>query len=370
VDPGSAIEASNVALIGEADFTPHIAARAEVHVIDLYNRNPVTSGDNVAVREAWVRLGKKYEALEAAPGTTAYVLVGRVPRFTKQRLRRLESYGLWSTAVGRFEENQIEVGGSAGKSVYWRAQVASANPLFFRDPNALSGDNGTPQHVPGSVDPVLNSGFPILYDAKATDFNSTGKVQVGFGLGWRRPRAEGKTAVDVLGWYFRRSLAERARMTGTFYGGDVDLLNGVFFRLPYEGRRKSEYGLNVEVERRGLRAYAQYVRQDIAKLERNGFEVELAYVFDLPGLFASGDSSVGNWIQPVLRFSRIGNDFVMNPQYPAPSVGWNWRKYDLGVRIGIVRGIDMTAEYSRNDAKTEDGTLHPDEFLVTFRAAF
>jgi len=176
--------------------------------------------------------------------------------------------------------------------------------------------------------------------------------------------------VDVLGWYFRRSLAERARMTGTFYGGDVDLLNGVFFRLPYEGRRKSEYGLNVEVERRGLRAYAQYVRQDIAKLERNGFEVELAYVFDLPGLFASGDSSVGNWIQPVLRFSRIGNDFVMNPQYPAPSVGWNWRKYDLGVRIGIVRGIDMTAEYSRNDAKTEDGNLHPDEFLVTFRAAF
>jgi hypothetical protein len=370
VSPGSSLEVSNVALIGEADFTPHIAARAEVHFIDLYNRNPTSSDDVIAVREAWLRLGKKYEALEPAPGTTAYLLVGRAPRFTKPRLRRLESYGLWGTAVGRFEENQIEAGGSAGKSVYWRAQVASPNPLFFRDTNALAGDNGTPQNVPGSVDPVFNSGFPILYDAKASDLNSYGKYQVGFGLGWRRPRAEGKTSLDVLGWYFHRTLVDRARIRGTFYGGDILLLKGVFFPLPYEGRNKSEYGVNVEVERRGLRAFAQYVRQDIAKLDRSGLEVELAYVFGLSGLFASGDSPVGNWIQPVLRFSNINNGFVMNPLYPAPSVGWNWRKYDLGVRLGVVRGVDVTAEFSRHDMKTEKGTLHPDELLVTFRAGF
>jgi hypothetical protein len=144
----------------------------------------------------------------------------------------------------------------------------------------------------------------------------------------------------------------------------------VFFPLPYEGRNKSEYGLNLEAEHRGLRAFAQYIRQDIAKLDRHGLEVELAYVFDLPGLFASGDSPVVNWIQPVVRFSQITNDFVVNPQYPAPSVGWNWKKYDFGVRLGIVRGLDLTAEYSRHDVKTEGPKLHPDELLVTVRAGF
>ena len=370
VSPGSSLEVSNVAVIGEADFTPDIAARAEIHFLDLYSRNPTSSDDLVAVREAWIRFGKKFEALEAAPGTTVYALVGRAPRFTKQRLRRLESYGLWGTAVGRFEENQVEVGGSAGKSVYWRAQVASPNPLFMRDTNALAGDNGTPQNVPGSVDPIYHSGFPIFYDAKPSDLNATGKVQVGFGLGWRRPRAPGKLSFDALAWYFHRTLADRARIRGTFYGGDILLLKGVFFPLPYEGRNKSEYGLNVEAEHRGLRAFAQYIRQDIAKLDRHGLEVELAYVFDLPGLFASGDSPVVNWIQPVVRFSQITNDFVVNPQYPAPSVGWNWKKYDFGVRLGIVRGLDLTAEYSHHDVKTEGPKLHPDELLVTVRAGF
>ena len=370
VAPGTSLEVSNVAVIGEADFTPDIAARAEIHVLDLYSRNPTSSDDLIAVREAWIRFGKKFEALEAAPGTTVYALVGRAPRFTKQRLRRLESYGLWGTAVARFEENQIEAGGSAGKSVYWRAQVASPNPLFMRDTNALAGDNGTPQNVPGSVDPIYHSGFPIFYDAKPSDLNPTGKFQVGFGLGWRRPRAPGRVSLDVLGWYFHRTLADRVRIRGTFYGGDILLLKGVFFPLAYEGRNKSEYGLNAEAEYRGLRAFAQYIRQDIAKLDRHGFEVELAYVFDLPGLFASGDSPVVNWIQPVVRFSNITNDFVVNPQYPAPSAGWNWKKYDLGVRLGVVRGIDVTAEYSIHDVKTGGASVSPNELLVTVRAGF
>ena len=58
------------------------------------------------------------------------------------------------------------------------------------------------------------------------------------------------------------------------------------------------------------------------------------------------------------------------PGFVAPSTGWDWRKFDYGVRIGIVRGLDLTAEYARHDATTRRGFVHPDEWLVTLRAAF
>src|SRR5258708_27512814 len=186
---GSSVEVSNAALIGEGDFTPDISAKVEVHFLDLYNRNPTSSDDGIALREAWVRFGRKFEALELAPATSFYALAGKAPRFTKPRLRRLESYGLWGTAVGRFEELQVELGGSVGRNFYWRGQIANGNPLFFRDPNALAGDNGTPERTPNDVHPIFQSGFPILYDAKATDVNFSGRFQAGGGLRLRFPAA-------------------------------------------------------------------------------------------------------------------------------------------------------------------------------------
>jgi hypothetical protein len=373
---GSSLEVSTVTLTGEGDFTPDISARVEVHFIDLYNRNPTTSDDRIAVREAWLRFGRKYEALEVAPKTSFYGEIGKAPRFTKPRLRRLESYGLWSTAVGRFEELQVELGGSLGRNAYWRAAVANGNPLFFRDPNALAGDNGTPERTPqptprpiSGTRPIIESGFPILYDSKANDFSLNGKFQVGGGLGYRAKDDADTQAVDALAWYFHRNLADSVPIRGSFYLGDLTLLNGVLFPLPYSGRGKYEYGLNVEARRREWRLFGQYVRQSIAGLERSGFEVELAWQKPLNGLFASGDQSVINWIQPVVRFSNIGNDFEIPPAYPAPSVGFDWRKYDFGARVGIIRGVDFTAEYSRLDMIGAI-TQHPDELLVTFRAAF
>jgi hypothetical protein len=373
---GSSLEVSTVNFIGEGDFTPDISARVEVHFLDLYNRNPTTSDDRIAVREAWLRFGRKYEPLELAPKTSFYAEIGKAPRFSKPRVRRLESYGLWSTAVGRFEELQIELGGSAGRNVYWRAAVANGNPLFFRDPNALAGDNGTPERTPqptprpvSGTHPIIESGFPILYDSKANDFSLNGKFQVCAGLGYRARNASDTQALDVLGWYFHRSLADAVAIRGSFYLGDLTLLKGVLIPLDFSGRNKSEYGLNVEARRGDWRLFAQYVHQDIAKLVRSGFEIELAWQKSLNGLFASGDQSVINWIQPVVRFSNIGNRFDTPPAYPAPSVGFDWRKYDLGVRVGIIRGVDFTAEYARNDMIVPP-KLHPDELLLTFRAAF
>ena len=373
---GSSLEVSTVTLAGEGDFTPDISGRVEVHFLDVYNRNPTTSDDRIAVREAWLRFGRKYETLELAPKTSFYGLIGKAPRFSKPRLRRLESYGLWSTAVGRFEELQVELGGSVGRGFYWRAQAANGNPLFFRDPNALAGDNGTPERQPqptarpiSGSRPIIESGFPIFYDSKPNDFSLDGRFQVGGGLGYRARNADDTRALDVLGWYFRRNLADGVAIRGSFYLGDLTLLRGVLIPLSFEGRKKAEYGANVEGRHGDFRLFAQYVHQDIAKLVRSGFEVELAWQKPLNGLFASGDQSVINWIQPVVRFSNIGNDFETPTAYPAPSVGFDWRKWDIGVRVGIIRGMDFTAEYSRHDMIVPP-TLHPDELLLTFRAAF
>jgi len=372
VDPGASVEVPNLGLTLEADLTPDVFARAVVNVLDLYNRNPTSSADKVQLREAFVRFGKKIDTLKVADGTSVYVEVGKFPRFTKQVVRRLESYGLWGTAVGRFEEAGVEAGGSFGPHVYWRASVTGGTPVFFRDTNALAGDNGTPERTVGSTTPVVyNSGFPILYDTMATDVSGTGQIQLGGGAGTRWTwGTDGRNGVDVLAWIFRRTLADRVSINGSFYGGDLRLLEGIGVSLPIEGNEKMEWGLNVEARVGPVHFFGQAVKQTIAYLWRQGYEAEVAWRIPLPGLFASGDQSVVNWIEPAIRISYIDNLWDIPLGFVAPTMGWDWRKYDYGLRIGIVRGLDLTAEFARHDAVTRRGLVHPDEWLVTLRAAF
>ncbi len=370
VSPNGSLEVSNVAVTLEADVTPDILARAVVHFIDLYNRNPTSSDDRISLREAWLRFGKKYEPLKLPPGSSIYVQAGKFPRFTKQLTRRLESYGLWGTAVGRLEEVGLEAGGSIGKNFYVRAHVVNGNPLFMRDTNALAGDHGTPDRAPGSIDPpVYGTGFPILYDGKATDVNFSGQFQTGVGAGARF--AGSGWGVDALGWYVTRQLRDRVPFRGSFYQGDIELLKGVQgVGLPLDGRDKTEYGANLEARWKGLQLFGQYIHQDIAGNVRKGYEIEVAYRIPLPGVFASGDSPVINWIQPVVRVSRIDSDFPNPPGFVAKSWVWDWGKYDFGIRLGIVRGVDFTAEYARHDMIRPADVLHPDEFLATLRVGF
>ncbi|HVN76337.1 MAG TPA: hypothetical protein VMT19_08480 [Thermoanaerobaculaceae bacterium] len=364
---GQSLELSNVAVEADGDLTPGIHGRVRVHFLDLYNRNPTSSDDRIFVREAWLLMGHRWDALQPMPGSSVYLLVGKAPRFTKQVERNLESYGLWGTAVARFEEAQAQLGGSLGRHVYFRLEAATPNPLFMRDPNALAGDNGTPQQVPGNVHEIYHSGFPILYDAKSTDVNFSGHTQVGGGVGVRFGDTERRLGLDVLAWYFRRELADAAPIHGSYYQGDLDLLRGAFgISLPLSGRDKVERGVNLQARAGGLKVFAQGISQEIAGLKRSGVEVEFAYRFPLPGLFASGDSPVVNWIQPAIRFSSINNDFSAPAGYVAPSFAWDWRKIDAGVRVGIVRGVDFTMEYAHHDVILGDGTrLHPDEALMT-----
>lgn len=372
VSPHTSAEVSNIALAAEGDLTPDVLARVVVHFLDLYNRNPTSSADRIFVREAFVRLGKKWEALKEMPGTTIYLELGKAPRFAKQTTRRLESYGLWGTAVNRFEETGAEAGGSFGQHVYWRASATGGTPLYFRDPNALAGDNGTPERTVGSTVPVVyGSGIPILYDTMGTDVSFSGRLQLGGGVGlrfnWGENRRDG---VDLVGWYFRRDLARYVALRGTSYSGDLEVLEGFDNPLPFHGTEKYEYGVNLEARFGPVHLFAQGVKQSIAGLGREGYEIEGSVRIALPGLFASGDEPVVNWIEPAVRVSYIDNLFVLPAGFVAPSFGWDWRKYDYGFRLGIVRGLDLTVEYSRNETISRRGVLHPDEGLLTLRAAF
>src|SRR6476659_488699 len=207
---GFSREISTVTLIGEMHLDPQIEGRFEVHYEDLYNRNPTSSDDKLQVREAWLSF------------------------------------------VRRFEEVMLELGGKSGRHFYWRADVSSGNPLFMRDPNALAGDNGTPERdprvFPGDVHPTFESGFPILYDAKSTGVDFDGELQLGGGLGWRSEKGENE-GCDAVVWYFERKLADRVSLDGTFYSGDIKLLEGPFpaifhAGLPIHGNQKHELGVN------------------------------------------------------------------------------------------------------------------------------
>lgn len=373
-DPGGSFEVSTVNLIGEGELTKGLFAKVEIHFIDLYNRNPTSTADEVRVREAYLRFGKRIDGLKAFDGTSAYVQAGKAPRFAKQLTRRLESYGLWGTAVSRFEEIGVEAGGSLGKYVYWRAAAANANPLFMRDPNSLAGDNGTPDRIDFDRldDSPYDSGFPILYDAQANDTRLSGEAQVGGGLGFRVVSDDGRKGIDLLGWVYQRDLADSVRIEGTIYGGDLDLLDDVAPGTTgwLDGRDKIEAGVNLEARLGGFSVFGQYVRQEIAGLVRKGYEVEAAYRFPTNGLFAVGDQPWINWIQPAVRVSRVDNDFSTPAGFLAPSFGWDWSKFDLGLRFGIVRNVDLTVEYARHDMRAKAAVLHPDEVLVTLRAGF
>jgi len=369
-NPGSSIEIQHLALTGEGMLSSGVFARFEVRFLDFYNRNPTSTDALVFVRQAFVRFGDKPEPLSGVKGSKAYALFGMAPRFSKQTTRHLESYGLLGTAVGRFEQPQLEIGGSFGEHIYARAMVGSGNPLFLRDTNALAGDNlsQAPAPNPGST---YQSGFPILYDAKVTELNVAGTPETGFGLGFKTGGGE-KTGVDFLGWYFGRSLADTARLRGTDYPGELAVLKGNGFPIATSGDKRHEWGVNLQAKWRGGRLFGQWLDQDLAGAGRYGLEAEAAWVFPLPGLFLIGESPFGNWIQPTFRYSWIDNRFTAPVAYPRLSVAWPWKKFDFGLRFGLVRNVDLTAEYTFHHVfRTATlPNLPMKEFLLTLRAGF
>ncbi len=367
VSPGSSLEVSKATVFFEADFPRSIFGRVKIDFIDLYDRNPTSGDRNIDVDEAYLRFGTKYESLEALSGTHVYALFGKAPKFEKQLFRRLTSYGLVSTAFNRFNDIQLQFGGSVGTHVYFRAQVSNGNPLFMRDPNALAGDNGVVP--PPNPDITFNSGFPILYHAEVEEVAFDDNMEGGFGAGVRFLSEDQETGIDILGFYYQTTLSDAAPLNGTFYEGDIDLLNGAPVSLPIDPNddSRTEWGVNVDMTARGLGVFFQYVDEKSAGLPRTGLEVELGYSFvtgdpgDPKGLFTM--------FEPVFRYSRLDNDFSSPPMFVAPSLAWDWAKMDIGLRVEIMQNIDVTLEYAFNDITASQDIDH-NEFLTTLRFRF
>ena len=50
-----------------------------------------------------------------------------------------------------------------------------------------------------------------------------------------------------------------------------------------------------------------------------------------------------------MRWSRLENYFTAPRGFVAPSFAWDWDKLDLGLRVTIIRKLDLTLEYSFHD---------------------
>lgn len=370
VDEGEHLELSSVTLYIDADWGESLAAHVKIDGVDLYDRNPTSEDYRIDIDEAWIRFGRGAEPAVLPEPAGAYLKVGKAPKFERQNDRHLESYGLVSTAFNRFEDFGLELGADLGRYVYLRASLSTGNPLFLRDPNALAGDNGTPDStkLPGPDGPVLQSGFPILYDAEVEDFDTSGELETGAGLGFRAANATGTRGLDLLIWGYQRDLADKVTLHGSFYGGDLDLLNGpldIHPLLGLEGRKKQEVGANLWLYLGGFSFFGQYVDQEVAGLVRTGYEGELAWSFDLPVVWGLAGQQLFPSIQPAIRYSKLDPEFAASAFFPAKSLTWEWEKLDYGLRIGIVPGIDLTIEYADHDMVRANGTHQSNNELLT-----
>ncbi|HYC58429.1 MAG TPA: hypothetical protein VEK79_02580 [Thermoanaerobaculia bacterium] len=371
-DPGSHLELNVADLQLDLGYGEWLAARAKVHVEAKHRRNPTSTDRQIDADELWVRFGRKPEFLARPDGTSFFVQAGKFPKMERQPVRLLESYGLAATSFNRFEDVQLLVGGTIGRNFYWRAQAASGNPLFMRDPNALAGDNGTPEQILRGETPEFGSGFPILYNAETEDlFFDTKNMQIGEALGYRWQRNDESAGFDLIVFHYERDLADTVELFGTEYGGDLDLLvvtgaevaQNIDRGLPItDDRKKQEYGARVYGEWGNASVIAQMTWQKVAGLEREGWELEAGYNF--PAKFGPIES-----IQPAVRVSNLDNHFFGHPQFPATSVRWDWRKWDAGVRVGMTRGFDVTLEYATHAAFSPAGQVPVDmtEVLGTVR---
>jgi hypothetical protein len=376
VDPGDHLELSVFTLYADARWGAGVQAHAKVDLYDLYDRNPTSGDRQIDVDEAWIRFGR--ESLPAVPadGFGGYVKVGKFPKMERQNDRHLESYGVVSTAFNRFEDLGLEVGidfgFEGGRSLYLKGSLTQGNPLFFRDPNALAGDNGTDVFLRPDPEPTLKSGIPVIYDAEVEGLDTDGDLEVGAAAGVRWEGAAARNAFDVMVYGYRRKLADTVELEGTFYGGDLDFLRGPGNQFPYPalaGDDKEEMGANLWLYLGPLSVFGQYVDQEVASLPRTGYEAEVAWAFDLPLRWAVGGRQLFPFIQPAVRYSMLENDFANPAVTPFPSGAWDWEKIDVGIRLGILPGIDLTAEYAANTFERATGDGTNDETLVTLRWA-
>lgn len=370
VDAGEHVELSMIALFGRWNINDNWLAQVRIEGIDKYERNPTSTDHTFGVDTAFLRYGKRLPALQLPAQNTFYAQAGKFANMERQVARRTESYGLVSTAFNRFEDTGIETGFDLESGFYAKLSYTVGNPVFMRDPNVLAGDNGTNPTPPPNHDPELKSGIVILYDAEVEGLDFSEAPETGAAIGYRWNSGDEKQRFSAMAFTNKRELTTDNSLHGTFYGTDIDLFDlgevpgagGI--RLPYEGDSKTETGLNLWYEYGNFSAFGQWVEQDMANLGRSGQELELSYVMSST-MFGSNI-----YITPVVRYSQIDNDFVGTPNYPAPSVWWDWQKIDYALNLDLTDQWRITLEYTDNQFERGGKTESNNETLLSVRWLF
>lgn len=376
VDPGKHAEVSKITFQGRVQLSENWQASTKIDFIDKYERNPTSGDQKVDIDSLIVRYGTRHTHGLLPEKTTFYVQGGKFAGFERQEDRHLESYGLISTAFNRLEDIGFEAGVDLPVGFYAKASVTAGTPLFFRDPNALAGDNGV--GLTGGDKAKYNGGMPVLYDAEVEIKDLSDNPEAALGLGWRWVNNTGVSRVNVLMFARERDLADTIELTGTDYGADLDFLAVEPSELApgtisstvgpaLDGKKKKEAGANIWWYYDRFALFGQYVDQDVAGLKRDGWEVELSYAF--PGILGLQS------IMPVVRYSRLDPSFHVPDLYPGQAIDWEWEKVDYGVNFDVNKYVRLTVEYADNsfvevnDAgdKKDGGN---DEFLATLRLRY
>ncbi len=378
VDPGTNLEISTVTLRSDIDYKDLLRLRLRVQLIDLYDRNSTSDDSKIDVDEYSLRIGTEVPAGETPvnDARNIYLKLGKFGKFERQRDRHLESYGLVSTAFNRFEDLGLEIGFDISPHVYVKGSLTSGNPLFIRDPNALAGDNGTSDFL-RKRDPKLNNGVVILYDAEVENLQFDHEfAEIGLGLGVRFVNPEATRYLDFLLFAYERDLKREAKLFGTLYGGDLDVLDapgpntfqdGEVVLNGLTGDYKREYGASLWIYLDDFAVFGQFVQQDVGGLDREGWEVEVSRKYFMPETLSIRGVPILISITPVIRYSIIDPDFTGPGDFPAPSTFWEWEKVDIGVKFGIMRGLDVTVEYAFNEFVRSGRDEENNEWLTTLR---
>lgn len=363
VDPGESFEVSTVSLFADARWGEVVHAHFKLDIIDLYERNPTSTDREVDVDEAWIRFGRETETGEMPARKSFYLKLGKLAHFERQDDRNLESYGLSTTTFNRLEDVGLELGFDLHRNVYVKASLTQGNPVFYRDPNALAGDTGATLLDPESA--RLGTGIGLIYDAEVEDISLDSNLEVGIGLGFRFGDAYGRRNLDVLFWDYERTLANAVDLEGATLQGDLALLRSIGGGQPLAitDDEKREWGINIHYVDGPLTFFGQYVDQELAGLPRRGFEAEVTWRFEMPLVWTVSEQQLFGSLTPVVRYSRLLVDFEHPPFTPLPSLAWDWYKLDVGLRVDILDGLDVTAEYAFNHGYLTD----INEFLLTLR---
>lgn len=344
VEAGQHFEVSNIAFLWNWAAADNFSVHAKVDAIDLYERNPTSSDHEISLDRLIFRYGTKHTQGKLPEQTDYYIQFGKFGKFERQEDRHTESYGLVSTAFNRVEDSGFELGIDGTSGWYAKLSWTSGNPVFMRDVNALAGDHGVEQNPPPYFDPELKVGVPILYDAEVEGLDLSETPELGAALGYRWVSNNGAKRFNVMAFHYQREMADSIELHGTFYGADLDVLDVTEvvpdLGLPTTHRDKDESGMNFWWYGMNSSVFAQYVKQDIAGLERDGWEIELAYAINTENL---------TWLRrivPVVRYSELTNDFVGPAVYPSPSLWWDWTKLDIGFTLDFSRTLSLTTEYA------------------------